>query len=333
MRAARPSFIALLAVAAATAGCLPADDRPPPGKLLMTASPSPAVEQGVTTVDGWLLTFQRVTLGIGRVSLGDGCNSYSEARYDRILDVTKGSGQKISEQYGIGVCDVRFRVNVPATDAVLGAGMTEADRAVMRTPGTDLYATDAGVTIWIEATASREGVTKTLRWLFRQPYRYESCGVKIDGQIAAGVNLVGSENQTFDIGVAAERLFRDDIQEATAALRFDPFAAADANNDGQITLEELGKVELSKIRGLGPYGLDADAGDGGDAHVEAGKADAGDMDSGDMDAGDMDAGDGGPRGITTLQDYVYNVLMPTLPRFRDTGSCVAIPGTGGGHHD
>jgi hypothetical protein len=334
MRAACSSLLPSLVLAATFHGCLPSDDRPTPGSLLMTASPSLAVEQGVATIDGWQLSFQRVTLGVGHVSLGDGCNSYSEAQYDRVLDVTKGGGQKISEQFGLGECDVMFRVGAPDADAVLGAGMTDADRTVMRTPGTDPYMTDVGVSIWIEGTASREGVTKTFRWMLREPYRYESCGVTIDGQFTTGVNLVGGESQTFDIRIAAERLFHDDIQETTASLRFDPFAAADTNGDGQITLEELGKVELSKIRGPGPYGTDAAVGNFGDAggnDLDSATPDAGDPDAGDPDAGDPDAGEAGEGTIITLQDYVCLILMPTLPRFRDTGSCVALFGQGGRH--
>ena len=323
MRVSTISLALLLALTATLESCLPPDDRPPPGHLLVTASPSPAVEEGVVTVDGWHLTFQRVTAGIGRVSIGD-C-AYVDSHYDRLLDVTRGGGQKVNEQFGLGACDFGFRVAVPQTDALLGAGMTEADRAVMRAPGTDPYATDAGVTVWIEGTASRAGETKGFRWLFRQPYRYESCEVEVNGSTLVGVNLVGNDRQTFDIRIAAERLFRDDIQEATAALRFDPFAAADANGDGQITLEELGKVQLSKIRGPGPYGITADAGDGGDA--EAGDPDADVPDGGDPDAGESSVGK-----YNTLQDYVYNVLLPTLPRFRGTGHCVALAG-GGGHHD
>jgi hypothetical protein len=313
----------------------------------MTASPSLAVRDGVSTVDGWSLSFSKVMIGIGHVSLGDGCNSYSEARYDRVLDVTKGSSQKISEQFGIGVCDVRFRVAVPAPDAVLGGGVTEVERTTMRTPGTDPYATDAGVTLLVQGAASRADVTKTFLWSFRQAYRYEKCNIEVDGKPVEGVNLISAQALTYDIWIAAERLFRDDILEATALLRFDPFAAADANGDGEITLAELGKVPLSKLQALGPYRTVVDAGDGGDAEADGSDEDANGVDAGgpdvqvadsavvdadDSDAYDPDAGDAGPRAIRTLEDYVYNILMPTLPRFRDIGKCSVLPGLGG-HHD
>src|SRR6185295_4293199 len=76
----------------ATCGCLPADDRPPPGSVTFTVSPSPAVRDGIVTDDGWSMAFTRLVVGIGRTGLSDGCTEYAEARYDRLLDVTKGSG-------------------------------------------------------------------------------------------------------------------------------------------------------------------------------------------------------------------------------------------------
>src|SRR5436190_2255052 len=93
--------LACVAVAIFASACLPSDDRPPPGSVAFTVSPSPAVRDGVTSDDGWTLTFSRLLLGIGRTGLDDGCTEYAEARYDRLIDVTKGSGQKLSIIYGL----------------------------------------------------------------------------------------------------------------------------------------------------------------------------------------------------------------------------------------
>lgn len=68
--------------------CVPADTRPPPGMLTLTVSPSEAVSSGVMTADGWRLTFERVLIAIGGAALDDGCIQYSQANYDRIVDVT-----------------------------------------------------------------------------------------------------------------------------------------------------------------------------------------------------------------------------------------------------
>src|SRR5262245_46059656 len=118
------SWCALCAALACGSGCLPSDDRPPPGNVTFTVSPSTAVQSGVTTDDGWRLSFSRLLLGIGRTGLDDGCAEYAEPRYDRLLDVTKASSQKLSIIYGLGQCDVRFRIQPPSPDVLLGTGVT-----------------------------------------------------------------------------------------------------------------------------------------------------------------------------------------------------------------
>lgn len=300
VRASRFTLLPLGAAIVATS-CLPADDRPPPGSLELTVSPSPAVLDGIATADGWKLTFRRVVAGIGRTSLGDGCVSYAEARYDRVVDVTQGAGQKLSVLYGLGSCDVQFQMAPPSSDSVLGAGVTEDDRTLMRTPGTDAYVPDAGITLIVQGSAEKQGVTKKFDWAFRQRYRYENCGVTLGGATQAGVSLAGNDAVGYDIAIAAERLFRDDLAE-TATLRFELLAQADSvtgDGDGSVALDELANVPIEQARKTAPYGV----------------ADQDPMNT-----------------VKTLRDYVYLVLFPRIPRFRDDGACT--PSVGGGrHHD
>lgn len=297
-----PAMLFAVALAFVAAGsCLPADDRPPPGSLLLTVSPSPAVHAGTVTEDGWSVSFDRVVIGIGRASLGDGCVSYSEARYDRVLDVVQGAGQKLSILYGLGACDVRFGIAPPGSDALLGVGVTEDIKTLMRTPGADAYLPNSGITLILEGRASKSGIAKTFHWNFRQSYRYEDCTVEVDGQPVAGVDLTGNAEESYDIAIAPERLFLDDLA-LTAVLRFEPFAQADdtlGDGDGEVLPSELAKVQLDELRGTAPYGV------------------------ADQDPASI---------VKTLQDYVFLLLFPRVPRFRDTGSCTPTVGRGG-HHD
>jgi hypothetical protein len=119
----RPSCLATGAALLCGAACLPSDDRPPPGNVTFTVSPSPAVRDGITTDDGWALSFSRLMLGIGRVGLSDTCTEYTHPWYDRLLDVTNGSGQKLALFYGLGRCDIRFRIQPPSFDGLLGTGV------------------------------------------------------------------------------------------------------------------------------------------------------------------------------------------------------------------
>jgi hypothetical protein len=299
-------FAAGVGLVALVEACVPADDRPTPGSVTFTVSPSPAVANGVVTADGWKIGFERVLIGIGSARLGDGCNSYSEANYDRVLDVTKESGQKLSILHGIGQCDIRFRVGTPSSDALLGAGVTEDDKSAMRTPGADPYVPLNGIALSVAGVATRGDVTKRFTLVFRPRVRYANCRLDADASIA--VDLQSNVDQVFDIRIEGEAVLRDDVDASTARLRFDPFAAADTNGDGNVTLDELRQVPISSIKDAGAF--------------EAGSYEF------DEDAGVFKLGK--TIVISTLGDYVYELLMPTLPRFRDIGTCTAGLGGRGG---
>ena len=336
---ARLAAAALAAVAALDA-CLPADDRPPPGSVTFTVSPSEAVRTGTTTADGWTLAFSRLILDIGRTGLTDGCTEYAEARYDRLIDVTKGSGQRLSIIYGLGQCDVRFRIASPSVDVILGTGVTTADKDFMGTYGTDAYARNT-VAVYVEGSASRSGVVETFRWAFRKGFRYGQCRLDGDAGATPPINLVGNVGIVEDFVIEGEALFRDEPRK-DAALRFDPFAEADekyGNADGEITLDELTLMPLgdARIDALtdGGSALSAHAGDGSvsgrDASAPFPEAGADGTDAranagpyAVLEGGTFTSADGAVDKVRTLGDYVYVLLLPTLPRLDGTERCSVI---------
>jgi hypothetical protein len=269
---------------------LPADTRPEPGSVLTTVTGSESTRDGVTTVDGWALSFDRVLLGIGPVQLGDDCikyAEYSEPGYDRVLDLTRPDAQKLSIMYGLGRCDIDFQVSPPSEDAVLGAGVSEAEKAFMRTPESDPYLLNEGITLHVEGTSTRGTERLRFTWDIRQSLFYAECSATIDGRFESGLDLQGGKELTYNLSIEAESLFRDDVARETGVPRFEPFAAADSlagNSDGVVQLEELRGMRLEDLRAMAPY-----AGGGSD--------------------------------VQSLADYVYRVLYPTFLRFRDTGSC------------
>jgi len=80
-------------------------------------------------------------------------------------------------------------------------------------------------------------------------------------------------------------------------------AQIDTDGDGVVTLDELRQIPISSIRDAGPF--------------EAGTYDI-------DDAGLLRRGR--PIVVDTLGDYVYELLTPSLLRFRGVGWCVAAAG-------
>jgi hypothetical protein len=282
-------------IAACVSGCLPEDTRPEPGSLLTTVTGSVSTREGVTTADGWRLSFDRALLLIGPMQLGDECNKhaeFSEPGYERLLDVTYPDPQKLSIMYGVGSCDVDFKVGVgeERNDVLLGAGVSDADMTFQLTGGTDPFI-DApnGVALHVEGRAVQGALTEFFVWDIRQTLFFVECSAIVQSGLEAGLTLHNGEARTYDLLLEVEALFSNDVYTETADLRFDPFADADTtlgNADGLITLDELDRVSLRDLdaAGIGPYGTLL-------------------------------------TNAETLGEYVYEEQWRAMLRFRDTGKC------------
>ncbi|MEO7331559.1 MAG: hypothetical protein ABI193_23495 [Minicystis sp.] len=297
-----PRLRAALAAAALTAGvalapllgsCLPGDTRPTPGVLDFTVEPSEAVTAGVTTEDGWTITFERLLVGIGGASVnGAACNNYSGNRYDRLIEATVPGPQKLATVYGLGTCALRFRVRTPSQSALLGEQVSADDLAFMKLQGSDAHVPSGGTSVYAQGHATREGVTKRFAWQFRLGYSFHDCGSDAgpppeDADSDAGdsvtIEIHGGDAQAMPLRVFGEELFRAGIAE-DAGLRFGPLAEADTDGDEEITLEELAKLPSPEP------------------------------------AEDAGATDAGP---PTLADFVYQTRIPRMIWLEGLGRCRA----------
>lgn len=280
----------------ALASCLPGDTRPPPATVHVTAASTDSVQSGLFTADSWRITFSRFLVSIGRAELnGDACNSYSDAEYRRILNMVVPGSQKVSVLYALGTCSFAFSLGNPGSDALLGAGVSEADKTFMRTAATDRYESERGVSIYVVGRAVRESTVKTFSWAFRQRIFYD-CAGGFDGGPRSDVHLQGNQSLTLTVRVRAEPLFQVVSADSPDTLGFDLFAKADSsygNGDGEVSLDELGKVPLI---GVSASGAAPDAGDAG-------------------------------AGFSTLEDYVYLNQVPKLLGFEDPSQCVGHTST------
>jgi hypothetical protein len=251
MRALNRYAVGLVTVLGA--GCIAEDPRPPPGNVVTTASSDAELRDGLTTMDGWTLHYDRFLASLGHVSPeGDLCTFYSDSPYNRVLDMRIAGPQKVSILYALGSCELDFEVSSPWEDSVLGEGVTAADLEFMRTPASDDEVNGAGVSVHVEGTASSGDVQKRFAWSFRNRIDYTNCYATLDGALVYGVDLEANESEQRDLTVHGAVLFQDHLDSAAAELRFAPFVMADdtyGDADGEITLAELGDVPLADLAG------------------------------------------------------------------------------------
>lgn len=246
----------VVGAALCTPACLQNDPRPPPGSVLVTASPDSVIETGVVTADGWQVDYQRFLVSLGFASAEDDegtCNhTYSDPNYSRVLDMKSGHEQKLNLVFALGVCSIDLELSSPKEDSVLGQGATPADRKFMRTPESDDYVTDGGISIHLEATARKGSVEKRLSWSYRYRIDYTNIGTRQGTEVKRGFELKEHDELQMDVPILGGALFWDQLS-GEGQLRFDAIAAADQNNDGEVALHELEAVPLASIADSSRY--------------------------------------------------------------------------------
>lgn len=227
-------FMSLVLQSALTA-CLPADTRPEPGSLATSVVGEDALRTGFVTTDGWELSFDEFLISLGEVVLeGDDCNPYAESDYLRILDMRQPGAQRLNLMAALGTCEFSFLVEDPSRDAVLGSGVDEASKDMMRTAGSDPFVEGRGVALHVTGSAVRASELYRFAWNFRQNLQYSECGE---------LELESGASDELEIGIRGRVLFQASLAD-DAPLHFDDYAGADVDADGNITLEELHGISL-----------------------------------------------------------------------------------------
>jgi len=124
------------------------------------------------------------------------------------------------------------------------AGTTETDREIMRIESVDGFVEEAErASLLIKGSAKREGVTKQFLWLIRAKHRISRCYAPSSNEVVNSVDLQTGNALVRELVIRPQELFRL-TPSLEAPIEFDRFAAADANSDGVIDLEELAKVDV-----------------------------------------------------------------------------------------
>jgi hypothetical protein len=207
--------------------------------------------------DGWTLQYDKFLVAFHELTVGDTTGE----------PVARMTGSKLVDNVKAGRKDlisfpdlparayrqVGYQIKPALADSELVAGAAEADRTMM---------VAGGFSIYVSGTATKGEVTKTFRWGFKTATQYRSClQPEEGGQTIEGIVVTNGGEDTSELTTHGDHFFYDRLKASedpaiVTSLRFDEKAAADGNNDGEITLEELNATPLD-ITKYDPSGFEA----------------------------------------------------------------------------
>jgi hypothetical protein len=207
--------------------------------------------------DGWSVKYSKFLVVIADVAVAEeGKEPVAKLPTPKLFDMHAAGEKAVAVFTGLpgkAYTHVSYAVS-PATAAVeLGGGATEADKQLM---------VQGGYSVYVEATATKDAITKSYAWGFRTSTLYDRCKGELSGKETDGVVVTNGGNDAVQLTIHGDHLYYDDLQSPAAKVRFDSIASADVDDDGRVTLEELAAVQLAdttKIK-AGPYGTGSASG-------------------------------------------------------------------------
>ncbi len=199
-------------------------------------------------VDGFTVRYEKFLVNLSNLEVRNQKGAVgAELAEQRIYDVHEAGPHPVHTFFELGADtwpDVGITVK-PAQGAVRG-NATESDVTLMNQNGYSVYA---------EGYAEKGPERFDFRWGFTTHTRYSDC---VDAEEAAGVIVADGGSETAQFTVHGDHLFYDDLQSEEPSLRFAAFAAADADADKTVSLEELAAVDLTTLP-ADQYGTGGDA--------------------------------------------------------------------------
>lgn len=228
-------------------------------------------------VDGWSVKYERFLVVLGEFSLAKKTGEQGRKQEAAaIVNLVKPGPVEVFSWKDVPAQKwdrVSYSI-APAKPSATGIGAIDAaDVERMKTGALSLY---------VEGTATKDAASKHFAWGFTTDTLYDECTNEDFGD---GVTVPTGGQEVVQLTVHGDHFFYDDLESPDAKLRFEALAQADANSDGDITLEELANVQLTSLP-LGQYGT------------------------------------GSAGSVKTLKDFV-TALSRTVGHYRGEGECVS----------
>lgn len=281
------SNLMFLAVGALLAACGDDTVHEKYGSVDVTAS-APTLGKEFTTTDGWVVKYDRFLVSVSAISI-----SASETKVvttsatPQIFDAVAPQPTLLlsdivrrAQQWDTFSFQIAPAVESATTPITLAATVTEPLRDLM---------TKGGLSIYLEGKATKAAVTKTMKWGFTSDTTFGECEGEREGVKIKGIIIPPAGGDAVDLVLRGDVLFSDNLTAPGVALRFDPFAAADADANGEVTTEELKATTLETARASGPYDI------------------------------------GKQKDVADLGAFTNALTREILASFRAKGTCVAVP--------
>lgn len=235
-------MIRSLPLAALLAGCVDTS-----GTLIVRAWAEDTVPDGITTSDGWTVSFEHWYTAFLDINLDDQetADEVWSSGTSLVADwkVTDSPRQLGATDQPAARYDLGFHIGPPA------AGTTNLIGEIDGTVANEM--TTEGWAHLVIGSATNGADTKTFRLGFPLDVAYETCENGYDG--STGVIVKKSDETFADIYMHADHLLWNELGTEEASLTFQAWADADA--DGAITQADLEGVDLATI-GYEAAGID-----------------------------------------------------------------------------
>ena len=233
----------LITISALLAAC---GDEAGSGTLRLTTYGEDFIEKEIPSgagggegfTDGYAVKFSKFLVAFSALKVADsGGELAGEVKGPLVFDLHPKGPHLIKQLSGVEARRWdRLGVSIkPASGAAAGNSVSAADLKMMN---------DNGYSVYVEGTASKGSATYTFRWGFSTGTSYSQCHEKTHGQ---GIVVPTGGSATAEFTVHGDHLFYDDLQSSDPSLRFSALAGADADKDGDVTLDELAKVDLTTL--------------------------------------------------------------------------------------
>lgn len=215
--------------------------------------PDPEGEVGF--YDGWSVQYDKFLFTYHDIQVADQDGKVGAKQTGSLVVDNAVPGVKallsFTELPAKGWSQVSYAVRPATASSVLIAG-DPADLALM---------VERGLSVYVKGTATQGERRLTFAWGFGSSTEYRDCKSEVGGRTQLGIVIKPNVTDVSELTTHGDHLFYDRLRvspnpSVPTRLRFEERAAADANGDGELTLEELDAAPIDVTK-YDPSGLPA----------------------------------------------------------------------------